>query len=44
MPLNLKEGDAFPPMELLDEAGNAVSVADVAGGAPLILAFYRGYW
>ncbi|MCZ6533126.1 MAG: redoxin domain-containing protein [SAR324 cluster bacterium] len=44
MALKFKAGDPFPTAELLDETGNAVSIAELAGGNPLILTFYRGYW
>ena len=44
MPLTFKEGDVFPDISLADETGQETTLADLAGGAPLILIFYRGPW
>ena len=44
MPLHLKPGDAFPDLTLTDETGAEVSISEVAGQRPLMLAFYRGPW
>ena len=44
MPLKLKEGDKFPDARLKDHTGEEVSLLELAGGQPLILTFYRGYW
>lgn len=42
MLLNLEVGDRFPSPSLVDDRGNEVSIEEVAGGQPLILAFFRG--
>ncbi len=44
MPLSLQTGDVFPDMTLPDQGGEEVSIEDLAGRSPLILAFYRGPW
>ena len=44
MPLRYKVGQKFPPLSLVDDQERAVSIAELAGGQPLILAFYRGPW
>lgn len=44
MALKYEVGQKFPSTKLVDDRGEAVSVADVAGGRPLIVAFYRGPW
>lgn len=44
MALEYQVGQKFPSIDLVDDRGQAVTVADVAGGRPLILAFYRGPW
>ena len=44
MPLNLKVGDRFPSISLPDHTGQHISIEELAGGAPLILTFYRGAW
>jgi peroxiredoxin len=44
MPLRYKVGDTFPSLSLLDDRENEVAIAEVAGGQPLILTFYRGPW
>jgi len=44
MPLRFEVGQKFPSLTLVDDRANPVSIAEVAGGRPLILAFYRGPW
>ena len=44
MPLKLKAGDVFPDASLPDDSGDTVTLSEVAGGSPLVLTFYRGYW
>ena len=44
MPLRYDVGQKFPSLSLVDDRGNEVSIEEVAGGRPLILAFYRGPW
>ncbi|MCH8844434.1 MAG: redoxin domain-containing protein [SAR324 cluster bacterium] len=44
MPLNLKVGDSFPDVELTDHSNRSVSLKEIVGGRPLMLAFYRGHW
>lgn len=40
----LKRGDRFPDMELPDHSGHVRRLSELAGGDPLILNFYRGWW
>ncbi len=44
MPLKYDIGQKLPSMSLVDDCGREVSCEDVAGGQPLILAFFRGPW
>ncbi len=44
MPLKYEIGQKFPSMSLEDDREQEVSIEEVAGGQPLILAFYRGPW
>ena len=44
MALKYQVGQKFPLMSLLDDRDKEVSIADLAGGQPLILSFYRGPW
>jgi peroxiredoxin len=44
MPLKLEVGDTFPSLSLTSDRGQSVSIAELADGRPLILAFYRGPW
>jgi peroxiredoxin len=44
MALKYEVGQKFPSVSLLDEREGAVSIADLAAGGPLMLAFYRGPW
>ena len=41
---SLQSGDPFPDLELLDHAGNARRLSELAAGDPTILHFYRGWW
>lgn len=44
MPLRYEIGQKFPSIGLVDDREREVSIAEVAEGRPLILAFYRGPW
>lgn len=44
MPLRYQIGQKFPDVRLIDDRDREVSIAEVAGGQPLILSFYRGPW
>ena len=44
MALTYEIGQKFPSMSLVDDRELEVSIEEVAGGRPLILAFYRGPW
>ncbi len=44
MALRYEVGQKFPSMTLVDDRENTVSIEEVAGGRPLVLAFYRGPW
>ena len=44
MPLNLNVGDSFPDVELTDHSNRGVSLQEIVGDRPLMLAFYRGHW
>jgi peroxiredoxin len=44
MPLQYDVGQKFPSLALVDDRGAEVSIEEVAGKRPLILAFYRGPW
>jgi peroxiredoxin len=44
MPLKLKVGDTFPSLSLTSDRGQSISIAEIADGRPLMLAFYRGPW
>jgi peroxiredoxin len=39
-----KPGERFPDLELPDQYGNARQLTDLAGGDPVMLQFYRGFW
>jgi peroxiredoxin len=39
-----KPGDRFPDLELPDHYGNTRRLTDLAGGDPVMLQFYRGFW
>jgi peroxiredoxin len=40
----LAVGRPFPDLELPDHEGRPVRLSKLAGGFPLVLSFYRGYW
>jgi peroxiredoxin len=40
----LAAGQVFPDVALLDHAGNQRRLADLTGGDPVVLQFYRGWW
>lgn len=40
----LRPGGRFPDLELPDHAGNVRRLSDLAGGDPLVLQFYRGWF
>ena len=44
MPLKYEVGQKFPSLALTDDREQEVSIEEVGGGQPLILAFYRGPW
>ncbi len=44
MPLKYEVGQKFPSISLVDDRQQELSIEEVAGGRPLILAFYRGPW
>ncbi len=44
MALKYEMGQKFPSLSLLDDRERSVSIADLAGGRPLILAFFSGPW
>jgi peroxiredoxin len=41
---DLTPGNRFPDLELPDYGGNQRRLAELAGGEPLMLNFYRGWW
>ena len=41
---DLRPGDAFPDLELPDHDGHVRSLGELAGGDPLLLHTYRGWW
>ena len=41
---DLAPGAIFPHLELPDHAGNVRRLSELAGGDPLVLGFYRGWW
>ena len=41
---DLAVGGCFPDLELPDHRGEMVTLSALAGGFPLIVAFYRGHW
>lgn len=42
--MNVSIGGAFPDLKLPDQEGRTTRLSELAGGFPLILVFYRGYW
>ena len=44
MRTNLVVGGRFPDLELPDHRRQRVKLSELAGGFPLIVSFYRGYW
>ena len=40
----VKVGETAPDFTLEDQNGQKVSLADLRGNAPTVLAFYRGNW
>ena len=40
----LRPGDPFPDLELADQDGHRRSLGELAGGDPLLLHTYRGWW
>jgi peroxiredoxin len=41
---DLKPGNPFPEIELPDHSGHHRRLSDLAGGDPVVLNFYRGWW
>ncbi|MBA2387543.1 MAG: redoxin domain-containing protein [Acidimicrobiia bacterium] len=41
---DLAPGCHFPDLRLKDHVGNERSLSDLAGGDPVLLHFYRGWW
>ena len=44
MALRYEVGQKFPSLSLVDDREKSVSIGELAGGRPLILAFFRGPW
>ena len=44
MRTDLIPGARLPDLTISDHTGQPVALSKVAGGFPLILSFYRGYW
>ena len=44
MTSDLSPGQAFPDIELDDHAGNPRRLSELAGGDPVVLQFFRGWW
>ena len=40
----LRPGGRLPDLELRDHAGNVRRLSELAGGDPVVLNFYRGWW
>lgn len=40
----LTPGNRFPDVELPDHSGHQRRLSELAGGDPLALNFYRGWW
>jgi peroxiredoxin len=41
---DLVPGGRFPDLELPDHLGQPVRLSKLAGGFPLVVTFYRGWW
>ena len=41
---DLIPGARFPDLTISNHSGEPVTLSKLAGGFPLILSFYRGYW
>jgi peroxiredoxin len=41
---DLVAGGRFPDLKLPDHRHQPITLSELAGGFPLILSFYRGYW
>ena len=44
MALKYEVGQKFPSLSLVDDQERTVSIAELAGDRPMILAFFRGPW
>ena len=44
MTIDLSPGRRFPDIELDDHAGNRRRLSELAGGDPVVLQFFRGWW
>ena len=44
MTVDLSPGRPFPDLELADHAGNRRTLAQLTGGDPVVLQFFRGWW
>ena len=44
MALKYEEGQRFPSVSLTDDRGKEVTIEEIGGRQPLILAFFRGPW
>ena len=44
MTIDLSPGRTFPDIELDDHAGNRRLLSELAGGDPVVLQFFRGWW
>ena len=44
MRADLIAGGKFPDLELPDHRRKPVRLSALAGGYPLVVSFYRGYW
>lgn len=44
MRADLQPGRPFADLHLTDHSGNARQLLEIAGGDPVILNFYRGWW
>jgi len=44
MTIEPSPGQPFPDVDLLDHAGNRRRLSELAGGDPVVLQFFRGWW